>query len=157
MRPPQSNFPTINSLFALQSQVYSAFNRIADNVDPLFSDAARPDLSIISACTYPRDALLFEELVDAVNRLQTENSKLSGQILEPIPRGVACAPRNDPQERLRLGRMKTEVDALVTENEGLRQRIAGLDRRIDLMIRKKSYVSDLGLIRAKRPLVEHNV
>jgi hypothetical protein len=146
---------------ALQSQVHSAFNRIAASVDPFFFDPDRPDLSIVLACTYSQDTAFYEELREAIDHLQTANSKLSDQIQRHIPREAPPIPQFqavfEPQDQRKLSRLKEAVDAQMSENEALRQRIACLDRRIDLMRRKKSYVSDLGLIRMKRPLVEHDV
>jgi hypothetical protein len=153
MRPAPSKFGVINSLMEIQSQVHRSFHHILTAIDPDGPNSDRPDLLIVDACAPDLAPGVLDELGEAVSHLQEENARLLGEITSRNPVRSRVVPEFDREQHLRLSHLKAEIDRQTAENEAIRLRIAGFERRIDLMKRKRSYVSDPGVVRRARPIL----
>jgi hypothetical protein len=152
----------------IQGQVHSTFNRIVSDLDPFGYECTRPDLLVIESVRHHRDVQELLEWRKAINLIESENIRLSAELNDSLPRDSSrdslLLPAIEPQrfeinsqQRVKISQMRGSIERQIIENDGIRQQIAALERRIDLMNRKKSYICDPGLIRARAVLIQQVV
>ena len=157
LRPSPSTFGTINSLMTIQSTVHTRLNWLLSKFNPLMFESTEPKEMLIQAVQYGRDCQELDELDEKLHDAQLKREELEmdavqRKTLEPLLVNlVQCQSRilelkgegeYNPVNIVKLSRLKERVMKQMEENEDLERQIAILDKRIDLMQRKRSYVAE---------------
>ena len=157
LRPSPSTFGTINSLMTIQSTVHCRLNWLLSKFNPLMFESTEPKSMLIQAIQFGRDCQELEELEEKLRDEELRHEELEidsvqRKTLEPLLVSfVQCQSRllelrGDPDYNsvniVKLSKLKERVAKQIEENEELERQIAIMDKRIDLMQRKRSYVAE---------------
>lgn len=149
--------------------IYSTVKKKLDNlllsIDPLTIDQKNPKEMIVSTINYNRDLTILYFLKQRANDLEQENIDLSFNInsnkqleetyinllkaesqlrllkqnLTIIQSSPHILQQGKP-DHVKLSKLKAHVRKMTNENASLQLQIDSIERRIDLMQRKRSYI-----------------